>query len=350
MRRFALILAIAVSAIACTASSGVRPDASGGTDGGRMGVDGSITPIDAQIPFEMCVTDQFAAETRLRPVDIIWTIDRSGSMRGEADQVQMRINDFARAIAATGIDYHVVMISSMSFVTVPPPLGTDASRFLYVEEDVQSSDGMSDTLAVFDRYSTFLRRDAALHFVVVTDDSSGMVYTDFRRDMEMRLQRRFTYHAICSPPGSTHTEVFVTAEGCQGPDDAADGNGDDYWALAGATGGQRLSICTGDWSTLFAQLTASIALPVELPCRYGIPDPGGGMAVDRNLVNMLYTPMPGVTAFPIPSVGSYDNCGERDGWYYEGNDILVCPHTCAVFQNEDDGVVEIALGCQTILI
>ncbi|MBZ0117517.1 MAG: hypothetical protein K8H88_11005, partial [Sandaracinaceae bacterium] len=219
-----------------------------------------------------------------------------------------------------------------------------------------SSDGMSDTLATFDRYGDFLRRDASLHFIVVTDDSSGMTQTEFRSQMEARLGRRFTYHAICSPPGSTHPlpvcfpGIPCAEEGCQGPDDTADGNGDEYWALAGATGGQRLSICTNDWSSLFAALTSSIAVPVELPCRYVLPDPGPGMTLDRNLVNVWYTPGGAGDGGPIPSVGRYENCGDRDGWYYEGDDILVCPRTCAIFQNDEAGVVELALGCATLLI
>jgi hypothetical protein len=73
-----------------------------------------------------------------RPMDIIVSIDNSGSMAGEIDAVVARINtDFAQIIEASGIDYRVVMVSRYGHrnytlgdtnysVCIGPPLGNAA--------------------------------------------------------------------------------------------------------------------------------------------------------------------------------------------------------------------------------
>lgn len=362
------------SALALGLAAGCAPDSPGG---GRPGRDagpstsldaGETRPLDAGPPtspgadagasggdpFEECAAETTMAETELQPVDVIWIVDRSGSMDGEARIVQDNINDFAAAIGSSGIDYHVVMVSAMSFVSVPPPLGTDTERFRYVEEDVQSSDGLIDLVERFDAYGDFLRPDAATHFVAVTDDESErMSWTDFRSQMETLLGHPFTFHAIASPPGSTHCEppglCFINDDGCSGPNGDAADNGDEYWALADATGGQRLSICTEDWSALFSTLTEAIAVPMPLPCRFVLPAPPEGMSLDRMKVNVVYTPSTGGGEQVIPYVGDYAGCSGQ-GWYYEGDDIVVCPATCTTLMGDDGGRVDIALGCETVLI
>ena len=59
--------------------------------------------------FEECAASRVEAERELRPVDIVWVIDSSGSMDEEANRVQTNLNNFAGEIANAGIDdYRVV--------------------------------------------------------------------------------------------------------------------------------------------------------------------------------------------------------------------------------------------------
>lgn len=348
-----------VVALGCAPTSiGPRRDAGGGpppgTDAGTgaTGMDSGPPPPPVDAGFAECAAETTTAMTTFRPVDVIWVIDRSGSMRGEADAVQANINRFVMDIEAASIDVHVVMISAMEFVNVPGPLGTDPARFLYVEEDVQSNDGLSAPVARFDAYRDFLRADALTHFVIVTDDESDMSASAFQTQMTSLLGHPFTLHAIASPPGSTHCDpvlCLIREDGCQGPDDEAADNGDQYWAVATATGGQMLSICTSDWSGLFATLTAAIAVRTELPCRYVLPPPPDGMSLDRMRVNVVYTPSGGAEQI-LPFVGNFSACGAGGGWYYEDDDIVVCPATCSVLTADESGAVSIALGCATVLI
>ncbi|MCB9593993.1 MAG: VWA domain-containing protein [Sandaracinaceae bacterium] len=347
--------------LGCAPTTGIPGrDAGGGpppgTDGGPMtmtGTDAGPPPPGVDAGFDECAAETTMARTTFRPVDVIWVIDRSGSMRGEADAVQANINRFVMDIEAAMIDVHVVMVSAMAFVNVPGPLGTDPSQFLYVEEDVQSHDGLSALVNRFDAYRDFLRPDATTHFVAVTDDESDMSASTFQSQMAALLGHPYTLHAIASPPGSTHCEppgfCFVNVDGCSGPDDDAADNGDQYWAVAMATGGQRLSICTTDWSGLFSTLTAAIAVRSELPCRYLLPTPPDGMALDRMRINVVYTPSGGTEQY-IPFVGNFSACSASGGWYYEDDDIVVCPTTCDTLVADDGGTVQIALGCATVLI
>jgi len=369
MARASLLCFVLTLALGCAPSSIGRPggrDAgpgSPGSDGGpsmMTGFDagpggGSMTDAGGG-GFEECAAETTMAETTFQPVDVFWIIDRSGSMRGEADIVQDNINAFAMDIGARDIDYRVVMVSAMEFVRVPPPLGADAERFLYVEEDVQSNDGLIALVERFDAYADFLRPDASTHFVVVTDDESErMDASTFQSEMLSRLGHPFTLHAIASPPGSTHCEpgggfCFINADGCEGPEDDAADNGDEYWEVAMATGGQRLSICTNDWSGLFSTLTTAIAVRTELPCRYVLPPPPDGMELDRMKVNVVFTPSSGAGEQVIPFVGDFGACSATGGWYYEDDDIVVCPATCDTLTADESGSVQIALGCETVLI
>lgn len=367
MRRHVLFLLLSSSFFFGCAPSTGGPRRDSGTNGGRdsgttnPGDDGggTTTRDSGRPPIDECARDVTMAETRSRPVDIIWIIDNSGSMSEEAMIVQDNINAFAASIGASGIDYHVVVMTRAGFVNVPPPLGTDAMRFRFADVDVQSSDGLTDLVANFSAYSDFLRPEAVTHFIAVTDDESSMGWMDFRSQMEMTslLGHAFTFHAIASPPGSTHCPpppfpCFIEDDGCDGPgdQDAAD-NGDEYWGISMATGGTQHSICTTDWSSLFSSLTSAIAVPMPLPCRYALPPPPDGMTLDRMRVNVSYTPSGSTSEIIIPYVGSYPACDPtRGGWYYEGDDVVMCPATCTTISSDASGRIDIVLGCETVLI
>jgi hypothetical protein len=68
------------------------------------------TPSDAGPATCAAVTGQ--ATLRKKPMDIIISIDNSGSMAGEIQAVQQRVNeDFASIIEASEIDYRVILVS-----------------------------------------------------------------------------------------------------------------------------------------------------------------------------------------------------------------------------------------------
>lgn len=67
----------------------------------------------------ICAGGNSEAKLAKRPIDIIFVVDNSGSMAGEIVQIQNRIDtDFAAIMAASGIDYRVIMVSRYGDVDV----------------------------------------------------------------------------------------------------------------------------------------------------------------------------------------------------------------------------------------
>lgn len=330
----------------CAAATHCRGDAgAGGADGGGG--------------FETCDDLPFQAENRLAPLDIVWIIDNSGSMNNEAEIIQDNMNSFVAALEASGTeDYRVVVITRSGFVNVPPPLGTDSERFSFVNDNVQSSDALSNILSTFSRWSDFLRPEAMLHIIHVSDDeSSRLDAASFQSMFQSMLGRSWTSHAIASPPdeGIFCDPLIGCIGGCTGPHGNAASPGEEYWAIAEMTGGQKISICTADWTEVFGTLIESIGVPVPIPCEFEIPDPPEGESFDRNRVNVDYTPGEGGTRERLPFVEDGASCPPSgDGWYYDDpaspTRILLCPHSCSRTSADTSGRVDIALGCQTQLI
>jgi len=358
LRRLAPLAALLL--VACDPGGGGGDRSAPGRDSGPTpGTDGGPAPVVDSGPrpdygLSECASTSVEASEAIAPVDIVWVIDNSGSMSEEADLVQANINDFAAAIGSAGLDVHVVVITAPDFVNVPPPLGTDASQFLRVDENVQSSNSFEKLLSTYPRYADFLRVNANLHFIVVTDDESAMAANDFHTQMLTNLGKSFRLHAIASPPGSTHTMLGgFTLDGCAGPHGEAADNGDTYWEEASRTGGLQLSICAEDWSRLFDDLTTRIAVPEMLPCAYDIPDPPPGETFDANRVNVEYTPGTGGAPELIPNVRTGEGC-TGEGWYYDDPEdptsVQLCPVTCGRIRDDAGGKVDVAFGCMTVII
>ena len=127
---------------------------------------------------------------------------------------------------------------------------------------MQSSDALSDVIASYSLWSDFLRRDAITHIVHVTDDSSSMSAADFQATFHPMLGHSWFSHAIVSPPGSTNCGPFgcgggLPLPGCSGPNGTADGNGDDYWDIALATGGASVAAGIEERLSSFTDLVAT---------------------------------------------------------------------------------------------
>ena len=310
---------------------------------------------DAHVaPDAVCSAIGVQARASLAPVDVVWVVDNSDSMRNEADLIQVNLNAFANSIEETGIDVHMVMITGSGFVIIPPPLGVDAERFLPIAADVSSHAALGALVSQYVTYQSFLRPDSSLHFVAVSDDNSNMDGDEFVTTMSGALDRPFTFHSIVSPPGSTQMPIpgFVRP-GCSGPHGFAAFNGDAYWHASEATGGSRFSICTEDWSALFDTLSAAVGIPTPLPCAFDLPRPPAGLVFDPTRINVDYTPGDQTEVERVPSVGTPERCG--DGWFYESvsgrhERILLCPSTCSRLEADDRGRVDIAFGCLTELI
>ena len=85
-------------------------------------------------------------------------------------------------------------------------------------------------------------------------------------------------------------------------------------------------------------------------CKFQIPVPSSGTP-DPTSVNIGWTPEGGELEV-FPGVASPAECQGGKGWYYDDpanpSRILLCPAACDLVENSQ-GVVEVVLGCETIV-
>ncbi len=355
-----------VLALACAPAS---PDS--GSDGddqggavadaapGGAGADASSTTDSPDAA--ACASSSVSAETAVRPVDIIWVVDSSGSMDDEAAAVQDALNDFSAFIDAQSIDYRVILVGDAGAMAVPPPLG-GSPEFLHVDQDVGSTNALQVLHDSFAQYQSFLRDDAVLHIVVVTDDESNWSHAEFDANIASLpapgLDPDYTLHSICSestvvldlPP---LPPIMGPCSGGLGVGGAAD-IGQTYIDMSAATGGVWRSICTSDWAPIFTAVAEAVSVGVALPCVFDLPPPPEGETLDPNRVNFVFTPSGGGSPATIPRVDNAGACGGNHGWYYDDpatpTQILVCPHTCDALSADTDGQVDIQFGCATVVL
>ena len=297
-------------------------------------------------------------------------------MLDEQIKIGQNLGQFANAITMAKLDVHIVMMTTSAAIPVicpitsPDPLaGTPLAgdpRYRFIESRVDSNNPLDIAVSNFPQYSSFLRPDAATHFVFVTDDESrykGMPTPAdrarvFYEDMKALLQRDFTQHTIssagplpcndpnCMPDPNTGICVFVML-GC-----GAAAPGDTYYALAQQTNGLTASICESNWTPIFDKLSETVIESAPLPCNYKIPPPPPGQNLDPTKVNVgwLAPNMPMEQVFP--KAADQAACGNATGWYYDNattpSEVLLCPSTCQ--QVAAGGTISIAFGCETIIL
>jgi len=307
--------------------------------------DASMPPPTPTVPTDPgspdCAGVAVAADTELRPVDIIWVVDSSGSMENEAARVQENMNRFADAVLMAGIDPHVVMITDSDYVRVPAPLGIDPAHYRHIDRGVGSHAPLQRLVSEFPLYQDFIRPDSVLHIVAVTDDESDMSVAEFQLAMSIGLPgREYTFHAIASED--------LGGRECPGAADV----GEVYYRLADLTMGLKVSICTSDWTGVFTRLEEHIFASTPIPCELEIPEPPTDFVINYELVNVEVgspTGGPGV----IPNVGDPSRC-TGDGWFYDDpaapTEVRLCPVSCDVVNTMHDATIDVTFGCDTILL
>ncbi len=302
-----------------------------------------------------CAGSEVNAMFVSKPSDIIWVVDQSGSMNQEAAHVQTKINEFVSLIAASSIDYRVVMIarsSGANAICVPPPLGgpscSDNAQFRHVEQFVASTDGPQLALSRYADYSSFLRPNSQKHFVFVTDDNSSLDAAGFTNQVNALAPAGsfdgFKVHGIYAYGSGS--------SGCTGPFGSGAADGTVYSELVMQTGGARGVICTGNWTQVFNDITAQVVAGSRVSCELDLPDPPAGQTLDPTKVNVRYQPGGVAPGSILPQVAGAGSCGSG-GWHYDNNanptKIVMCPSTCSTIQADAAANVKVELGCSTVI-
>ncbi len=394
MRPPLLLVLFALFGFGCTARSApidvgtFARDAGNGTfvdasshDAGEHAPDSQ--PVDAAVwldPDAACASANVEVDPERMPVDIIWVVDNSNSMKPARDQVRAGLNAFAAQIAASDLDYRVILLSlrgrSDLDICIPPPLAgadcADGPRFFQVDVDIKSSQPIEQFLGTLAQSSGYtedasigsapwrhlLREGATKTIVVVTDDnartcarphSGGRCYTS-SGITPLTATSLEDYpggpHPFAPPedpprrvlgPGiltATYGDLFAgyTFDAIYGwgsetdPDEPCtypggnqpDAPGHTYTTLVARTGGVRARICDGAraWGPFFDSVASAVVRNSRIACEVELPEPPDGSLLNPRRVNVVIRGESGSTTIPYTS--SFDACDEtRGGWYYD---------------------------------
>jgi hypothetical protein len=303
--------------------------------------------IDAAASEPACDVRTLRAGETYAPVDMVWVVDSSRSMADERARIEAIMNQFVSDAEARNFDLHLVMITRTNIV--PAPLGRDEKRYRFVDRQVGSNEPLEALIDQFPRYADFLRPEAALHFVIVTDDDSAMKAGEFKRQMDALVGRPYVVHAVASPdvngqPCSTENAPpsCETAGRFRGAMCGASAVGREYYALASALGGEEISVCTQDWSKVFGPLLEAVT-PTEIPCSI---DYGPELDLETTRVALKFEE----SADGLALVAGPMACALHPAAYYyvdlpNGVQLTLCPEACGATRHE--GVeLEIITNCK----
>ena len=98
-----------------------------------------------------------------------------------------------------------------------------------------------------------------------------------------------------------------------------------------------------DFAAALSEALGAIAGQI-VSCTYDLPTPPTGQTLDLNLINAIYSS--GGTDQILPRVPDGQAC--TSGWQVVGQQIVLCPDTCSVIQNDPAASFELLFGCEPV--
>jgi hypothetical protein len=347
------------SAGSATGGSATGGSATGGSlnDGGLPDVEfvydgpqgtGGVTQDSA------CASTSVEGSLESAPADIIFVVDTSGSMDQEAQWTQQQMPNLVSTISGSGIDTHLILISSTD-MCIPPPLGsgacgggdTNPPNFLHVVVGVGSNDALNKIISTFPQWQSMLRANSVKSFVVVSDDdatdgpyNSASAFTTAVNALNPALIKPgWKFHGIVASGG-----FFSPPCGPFPPLSAAEGKV--YKDLINQTSGVFGDLCLQNFGPVFTQLATSVVNSAPLACEIAMPTTDAGI-INPAQVQLELTLPPSPPQL-LSNVGTAAGCGSG-GWYYDNatnpTQLILCPETCQVANTVTNPKVNVLLGC-----
>ena len=217
-------------------------------------------PIDTSPTLMPLWVDSFTQPAGANGIDIIWVIDRSGSMHDEASQVLLGIEAMMNALPAT--DWRLLMINvdqtisvnDVTFPLVPGDTLWDATMMYNSMANSRFERGFASALAYIaeNPYSqTWMRHDAALLIVFVSDenDQSNTEFpapSSFNYWLNGYRQNAFLASIVHLSPSESLCNPSTSMTGQR------------YIDATDAVMGEVIDICSDDWTAGVAASAISI--------------------------------------------------------------------------------------------
>ncbi len=209
--------------------------------------------------------DRFSTETN-PPVDVLFAVDRSTSMDDDAAGLAAAFDTFIERLGTVTDGWHIGVTTTDSgcfnggvlevgTLDLEATFGTavsfgDDRDIVYDEALFQLVDAALGETAAGGCNEGFLRPGALLHVIVVSDEPERSSELASVWTWDWFLPR---FQGYASTSSLLRVSGVVDVDACN---EGADG----YDQVIDATGGEALSICTGDWAERLATLaTASLA-------------------------------------------------------------------------------------------
>ncbi len=256
------------------------------------------------------VQNEVTVQTYPNAVDVLWTIDNSGGMSDEQEELIAAFPRFLEALDANDTDYHIGVVSTdlddpdhsgrlreyqgerWIHPATPDPIAAfgDMARLGSSGSMAESGRAVDYTALELRKYAYnagFLRDDARLELIVVSDedDSSGVNPISLPEFTEY-LQ------TLKSSPGMVGFSAIVSLWDC-----ACDGVGRDYIELTYAIGGVLWNIR-------------------DQPAPF-IEGLGAQVASSYRDFHLNYFPVPGTIEVSVELDGAHDVLEEGVDWVYE---------------------------------
>lgn len=299
------------------------------------------------------------ASNAVLPVDVIWTIDTSGSMAAETAAVRQNMNQFSQQIVNAGVDVRIILIAEQykpppfpgfpdDGICIDGPLGSgkcpddnQGPNFLHVFQTVASTNSLQLILNTYPSYKAALRPDSLKILTVVTDDNSALPAASFTQQFD-------ALDPSVIMPGLWKLYGIFCFSKCP----SAAKQGTVYQELVQQTQGVAGDLCTQNFKPVFDQLAAGVVASSKLACGWNIPAAPAGEIFDKQKVNVKFTAGGGQES-TFGKVTSAADCGPNGGWHYDSEQspskVLVCPSTCQAIQSDPAGKIDIQFGCATQL-
>jgi hypothetical protein len=172
--------------------------------------------------------------------------------------------------------------------------------------------------------------------------------------------RNYVFHSLVSIPAQADPNAnspYLPAASIQGADCPSGENpGTAYEALSRMTSGLRFPVCAADpaapggsltgFDSIFNSIAEGVVQGSKVECDFPIPAAPAGETLDRGTVETIYAPGGGGALESFRSVATAGACAMLDDrFYFDGDNIVLCPSTCTRVQADPAADIQIRFGC-----